>query len=57
MSDTQSYKKARICCNFDCRQGRDCPMERPGDSAFVGLVIVLASSAAVISSFLYFVWG
>lgn len=47
----------KTCCNFECHQGRDCPMDRPGDSAFIGLVIVIASAAAMVTPFIYYVWG
>lgn len=57
MSVTQDYKKRHACCNFDCHQGRNCPMDRAGDSAFVGLLLVIASAALMVTPLLYYVWG
>lgn len=63
MSDTQSYKIAskKVCCQFDCNQGRLCPIKptpNPYFELFLCMVIfsVLGVGAGTaVATFVY--WG
>jgi hypothetical protein len=55
MSETQSYKTARICCNQHCRQGRDCPNDT--EYSLVNIAVMFAGAFMLGAPFVAWAWS
>jgi len=47
----------KACCNFDCHQGRLCPLQPEHDSTFISIVCVVAGSLLLATPFVVWAWG
>lgn len=65
MSVTQDYKngqsvgprKPHACCNFNCKQGRNCPFQPPCKSFGESIVCMCAAALLLATPLLFWYWN